>query len=62
MLVLSRKRGEEIRIGDGITVTVLEIRGEKTKLGISAPREIPVVRTELIQQVPPARAESCQLL
>ena len=50
MLVFSRKRGEEILIGDGIKVTVLEIRGNQVKLGFVAPAEAPICRKE-IQQV-----------
>ncbi len=48
MLVLSRKPDESIVIDKRITVTVLEIRGNQIRLGIEAPREIPVVREELI--------------
>ncbi|MBN2024048.1 MAG: carbon storage regulator [Pirellulales bacterium] len=47
MLVLSRKRNESIRIGQGVFVTVVEIRGDKVRLGIDAPKEIPVWRTEI---------------
>lgn len=47
MLVLSRKLGESITIGDKITVRVVAIHGNRVKLGIEAPREIPVVREEL---------------
>ena len=48
MLVLSRKRGESIVIGDNILVTVVEIDGGHIRLGIKAPREFPVARSELI--------------
>ncbi|HKK70101.1 MAG TPA: carbon storage regulator CsrA [Candidatus Krumholzibacteria bacterium] len=51
MLVLSRKRNEKIVIGDGITVTVLEVRGDQVQLGIDAPREIPVHRYEVFEQI-----------
>jgi len=49
MLVLSRKIGEQIIIGDGVTVTVLEIQGQRIKLGIEAPRDCRVLRGELNQ-------------
>jgi len=47
MLVLSRKSMERIQIGDNIIVTVLEIRGNKVRIGIEAPKDIHVRRTEL---------------
>ena len=47
MLVLTRKPGEKICIGDGITVTVLEITGSKVRLGIDAPAEVAIFRHEL---------------
>ena len=47
MLVLSRKKSEVIRIGDDIVITVVEVRGDKVKLGIDAPREVSVDRLEL---------------
>jgi carbon storage regulator len=47
MLVLSRKPGEKIHIGAGITVTVTEVKGNKVRLGIEAPRDVPIVRAEL---------------
>jgi carbon storage regulator len=47
MLVLSRKKNESIVINDDITVTVVEIRGDKVRLGIVAPKEIPVHRQEV---------------
>jgi|WetSurMetagenome_2_1015567.scaffolds.fasta_scaffold71768_3 carbon storage regulator len=51
MLVLMRKSNESIIIGDNITVTVLGIEGDKVKIGISAPREIQILRHELFQAV-----------
>jgi len=47
MLVLSRKKNESIIIDEHITITVVEIRGDKVRLGIQAPREIPVHRSEI---------------
>lgn len=47
MLVLSRKKNEEIVVGPDVTVTVLEIRGDKVRLGINAPPEVPVHRREV---------------
>jgi carbon storage regulator len=47
MLVLTRKKGESIIIGDDVTITVVEIRGDKCRLGISAPKEVPVHRQEV---------------
>ena len=47
MLVLIRSAGEALRIGDGITVTVLEVQGGSVRLGIAAPKEVLVLRKEL---------------
>ena len=47
MLVLSRKPGEKINIGSGITITVVEVRGNKIRLGIDAPEDVPIFRAEL---------------
>lgn len=57
MLVLSRKKGEEIVIGGGIRVTVLEIHGNRVKLGFGGPAAVPIHRDEVYQQLgalPPA--------
>lgn len=47
MLVLARRRNEGIVIGDGVTVTILEIRGNQVRLGIEAPKDVRVLREEL---------------
>ena len=51
MLVLSRKVGEQIRIGDHMVITVVAIRGDKVRLGITAPTEVPVHREEVYQAI-----------
>jgi carbon storage regulator len=51
MLVLSRKRGETITIGNGVTVTVLSVQGDRVKIGIVAPAEVPVHREEVHVQI-----------
>lgn len=51
MLVLTRKLEESIVIGQDVTITILSIEKDKVKIGISAPREIPVVRKELFQAI-----------
>lgn len=47
MLVLSRKKNESIVVDDSIVITVVEIRGDKVRLGIEAPREVPIHRSEV---------------
>jgi carbon storage regulator len=51
MLVLSRQRDESIMIGDTIVVTIVDIRGDKVRLGINAPAEIPVHRQEVYEAI-----------
>ena len=51
MLVLSRHRDESIMIGDDIVVTIVDIRGDKVRLGIDAPTDIPVHRQEVYEAV-----------
>lgn len=51
MLVLSRRVGESIVVGDDVTVTVLEVRGDVVRVGIDAPRSVRVHRAELLQDV-----------
>jgi carbon storage regulator len=48
MLVLSRKPGQRVVIGDDITVVVLEVKGGRVKLGFECPREVPVYRREVL--------------
>jgi carbon storage regulator len=51
MLVLSRKKDEKIIIGDKITIMVIEIRGDKVRLGIDAPKEVTVHRQEVYEAI-----------
>ena len=51
MLVLSRERGETVNIGDEIEVTVIDIRGDKVRLGVSAPRHVSVHRKEVYEAI-----------
>ncbi len=51
MLVLSRRAGESIVLGEDITVTVLEVRGDVVRIGIDAPRSLKVHRAELLAQL-----------
>jgi carbon storage regulator len=51
MLVLSRHRDESIMIGDNIVITIVDIRGDKVRLGIEAPGEVPVHRQEVYEAI-----------
>ena len=51
MLVLSRKKNESIVINDDVTIVVVEIRGDKVRLGIQAPQSIPVHRKEVYEAI-----------
>lgn len=47
MLILSRKKGEKICVGNDITIMIVDIRGDQVQVGIDAPREVPVDREEI---------------
>lgn len=51
MLVLSRQKDESIMIGDDVEVTIVDVRGDKVRLGITAPRSIPVHRREVYEAI-----------
>ncbi|GAB2873684.1 carbon storage regulator CsrA [Nocardioides pacificus] len=51
MLVLSRRAGESIVIGDDVTITILDVRGDVVRVGIEAPRSIKVHRAELLREL-----------
>jgi carbon storage regulator len=61
MLVLSRQRDESIIIGDNIVVTIVDIRGDKVRLGIDAPSEIPVHRREVYEAIQRENLRASQL-
>lgn len=56
MLVLSRKKNESIVINDNIIVTVVEVRGDKVRLGVQAPKEVPVHRSEVHEAIQAEKA------
>ncbi|MDX6699373.1 MAG: carbon storage regulator [Solirubrobacteraceae bacterium] len=58
MLVLTRKSNQSIMIGDDIEVSVLSVMGEKVRIGIQAPREIPVFRKEVYLEIQQERMEA----
>ena len=58
MLALSRKKGEALMINNDIEITVLEIKGEQVKIGISAPKKVPVYRKEVYIQIQEANKEA----
>jgi carbon storage regulator len=51
MLVLARKKGEVVKLGKDITITVLEVRGDTVRIGIDAPRQLAVHRLEVFQEI-----------
>lgn len=51
MLVLTRRTNQSIVIGSNVTITIVEIRGEQVRLGISAPRDVSVYREEVLEQI-----------
>jgi carbon storage regulator len=62
MLVLTRKPGEKIHIGSGITITVVEVNGTKIRLGIDAPEEVPIFRAELNNFLERFGAEASEII
>ncbi|GAA1957868.1 carbon storage regulator CsrA [Nocardioides panacihumi] len=58
MLVLSRRVGESVVVGDDVTITVLEVRGDVVRVGIDAPRSVRVHRAELLAELAASNTES----
>ena len=57
MLVLSRQRDESIMIGDDVEITIVDVRGDKVRLGITAPKKIPVHRREIYDAIQREKAQ-----
>ncbi len=57
MLILTRRVGETVVIGDNVTVTVLGVKGNQVRLGVNAPKEIPVHREEIFERIKRERAD-----
>ena len=51
MLALTRKKGESLMVGNNIEITVMEVRGDQIKIGITAPKEVPIYRKEVYLQI-----------
>jgi carbon storage regulator len=58
MLILTRKLGESLRIGDDVRITVVEIKGNQVRIGIAAPRSCPIYREEIYLQIQSANKEA----
>ena len=58
MLALSRKKGEALIINNDIEITILEIKGEQVKIGITAPKDVPIYRKEVYLQIQKANEEA----
>jgi carbon storage regulator len=60
MLALSRKINESLMIGNDVEITILEIKGDQVKIGISAPKAIPIYRKEIYIQIQESNKEAAQ--
>ena len=61
MLVLSRKTNETIKIGDDIEIRILEVKGDTIRIGIEAPKNIDILRGELVQSITETNTEAVTL-
>ena len=60
MLALSRKKNEALVVNNNVEITVLEIKGDQVKIGISAPKEVPIYRKEVYNQIHDANKEAME--
>ncbi len=60
MLALTRKKGEALMINNNIEITILDVKGDQVKIGIAAPKEIPVYRKEVYLQIQDANKDAMQ--
>lgn len=58
MLALSRKKGEALIINNNIEITVLDVKGDQVKIGINAPKDVPIYRNEVYEQIQAANKEA----
>ena len=61
MLVLSRQRDESIMIGDNVVITIVDVRGDRVRLGIEAPREVSVHRREVYEAIQRENQQASQI-
>ena len=61
MLALSRRKNEALIINNNVEITILEIKGEQVKIGISAPKEVPIYRKEVYVQIQNANEEAVHM-
>jgi carbon storage regulator len=60
MLILTRRVGETLMIGDEVTVTVLGVKGNQVRIGVNAPRDVPVHREEIYERIKREQAEGVE--
>ena len=60
MLALSRKTNESIMIGNDVEITILEVKGDQVKIGINAPKKVPIYRKEIYLQIKEANKEASE--
>lgn len=61
MLVLTRKTGQSLIIGDGVEITIVEIKGDQVRIAINAPKEVPVHRKEIYELIIAENREAAQI-